>query len=207
MNDTPDLTAQSNSVSRLAPWIALSLLIIGTVFTLYQMGRVWWCQGGEGYDGSEAFLWASDIWSMHNSQHLADAYSFSHLLHGLIFAWVIYWIKPLRKQPLAWRLVPAVTLEAAWEIFENTPLIFNRYREATMALGYSGDSIGNSLGDLASCIIGFLIASGVRWYWSLSLFIATELVMLFMIRDNLTLNVIMLIYPIEAIQQWQMVGM
>lgn len=208
MSDSPDLTTSKQStLYRAAPWITLMLIIGVTVIVLYQMGRVWWCVGGEGYSGSEAFLWASDIWSMHNSQHLVDAYSFSHLLHGLIFAWMIYWIKPLRKQPLAWRLVPAVVLEAGWEIFENTPLVINRYREATMALGYSGDSIGNSLGDLASCIVGFLIASGVRWYWSLSLFIATELVMLSAIRDNLTLNVIMLIYPIEAIQQWQMAGM
>ncbi len=214
MDDIPELTTpKQNTFSRLAPWITLTLIIGVTAFVLYQMGRVWWCVGAPGSPGSpespesEAFLWVGDIWSMHNSQHLVDPYSFSHLLHGVIFAWVIYWIKPLRIQPLAWRLVPAVTLEAGWEIFENTPLVINRYREATMALGYSGDSIGNSLGDIACCIIGFLIATGVRWYWSLSLFIATELVMLFAIRDNLTLNVIMLIYPIEAIQQWQMAGM
>jgi Protein of unknown function (DUF2585) len=178
--------------------LALMLLIGATAFVLFEMGRVWWCECGE------PFLWSGDIWCMHNSQHLADPYSFSHMLHGLIFAWVIYWIKPLRKLPFAWRLIPATALEAGWEIFENTPLVINRYREATMALGYSGDSIGNSLGDLACCIFGFLIASGVRWYWSLAIFLATELGMLVMIRDNLTLNVIMLIYPIEAIQQWQM---
>ncbi len=204
MNES--LPPKPSNTRHLAPWLTLALLLAVTVFTLYQMGRVWWCVGGEGYAGSEAFLWASDVWSMHNSQHLVDAYSFSHLLHGLVFAWVFYWIKPLRKQAFTWRLSAAVLLEAGWEIFENTPLVINRYREATMALGYSGDSIGNSLGDIACCILGFLIATGVRWYWSLSLFIATELVMLFVIRDNLTLNVIMLIYPIEAIQQWQTAG-
>ncbi len=208
MPDSPDpITPQPVTKSRYAPWIALALLLVATVITLHLMGRYWWCQGGEGYTGSEAFLWSGDVHSMHNSQHLADAYSFSHLLHGLVFACVFYWIKPLRRAPFAWRLSLATLIEAGWEVFENTPLIINRYREATMALGYSGDSIGNSLGDLASCALGFIIATGIRWYWSLTLFLATELGMLFTIRDNLTLNVIMLIYPIEAIQQWQTNGM
>tara|TARA_R110002111_G_scaffold65028_2_gene106736 strand:- start:1020 stop:1634 length:615 start_codon:yes stop_codon:yes gene_type:complete len=187
------------------PWAITAGLLAVTAGVLHLMGRVWWCQAND--EGGEAFLWAGDIWTAHNSQHLVDPYTFSHVLHGVVFAWVFYWIKPLRKQPFAWQLIPATIIEAAWEIFENTPLIINRYREATMALGYSGDSIGNSLGDLGSCLLGFAFAFRVRWYWSVAFFIATEIAMLIMIRDNLTLNVVMLLYPIDAVREWQSMGM
>ncbi len=177
------------------------MVIVATLITLKLMDRVWWCECGE------AFLWSGDVWSNHNSQHFVDPYSFSHVLHGLIFAWVFYWIAPLRKQAFGWRLSAAVLLEAAWEVFENTPFTINRYREATMALGYAGDSIGNSLGDIACCGLGFIFATGVRWYWSLTVFVVTEIGMLITIRDNLTLNVLMLFWPVEAIKQWQTAGM
>jgi len=209
MTETPELAKNATASKHgWLPWAVTAGLLIVTAGVLHLMGRVWWCEAASGgAEGGEAFLWAGDVWSAHNSQHLVDPYTFSHVLHGVVFAWLFYWIKPLRKQSFAWRLIPATIIEAAWEIFENTPLIINRYREATMALGYSGDSIGNSLGDLGSCLLGFALTTCVRWYWSVVFFIATELVMLFMIRDNLTLNVIMLIYPIDAVREWQSMGM
>ncbi len=183
------------------PWIITTALIAATVWVLHELGCVWWCTG------EQPFLWSGDVWSMHNSQHLVDHYSFTHVSHGLIFALLFAFIPPLRRQSFAWRLVPAVTIEAAWEILENTPLIINRYREATMALGYNGDSIGNSLGDIACFILGFAFATGLRWYWSVSLFLATEVILLLTIRDNLLLNVLMLLWPFDAVREWQSVGM
>jgi hypothetical protein len=177
------------------------VVIAATAGVLHLMGRVWWCTGGQ------PFLWVSDVMSMHNSQHLVDAYSFSHFLHGLVFAGLFACIPLIRNKPFAWLLVPATILEAAWEIFENTPLIINRYRDATIALGYTGDSIGNSLGDIACCLLGFAFASTVRWYWSLTVFIVIELAMLLAIRDNLSLNVLMLLWPIDAVREWQSLGM
>ncbi len=202
----PDLTKPyTNTWGRAIPWGMTTALIVVTVFVLYELGRVWWCTGNSG--GGEVFLWSGDVWSMHNSQHLVDHYSFTHISHGLIFALLFACIPPLRRQSFAWRLVPAVTIEAAWEILENTPLIINRYREATMALGYNGDSIGNSLGDIACFALGFAFASGVKWYWSVSLFVTTEVVLLLTIRDNLLLNVLMLIWPVDAVREWQSLGM
>ena len=197
----PDLAKPDTNPWRKAlPWAITAALIVVIIGVLHELGRVWWCVGGQ------PFLWSGDVWSMHNSQHLADPYSFTHVSHGLIFALLFTCIPPLRRQSFAWRLVPAVTIEAAWEIVENTPLIINRYREATMALGYHGDSIGNSLGDIACFILGFAIATGVKWYWAVSLFLTTEVVLLLTIRDNLLLNVLMLLWPIDAVRQWQSVG-
>lgn len=138
---------------------------------------------------------------MHNSQHLVDAYSLSHVLHGVIFYFA------MRLFPKRVGFVPrfsiAMLIEACWEIVENSPIIINRYRAATVSLGYEGDSIGNAIGDLGSAAVGFLIAWKIGWRWSLAFFAASELFMLWWIRDNLTLNVLMLIYPIDAIRQWQ----
>ncbi len=204
-----DLTKPANAW---LPWVVTAGLFIAMAGRLHMMGRVWWCDPGVEMDAataaasqleSEAYLWSGDVNTRHNSQHLADPYTFSHVLHGVVFAWLFYWIKPLRRQSFAWRFSLGALIEAGWEILENTPLIINRYREATMALGYSGDSIGNSLGDLGSCMLGFIFATCLRWYWSVSLFIATELLMLLAIRDNLSLNVLMLLWPIDAVREWQ----
>jgi Protein of unknown function (DUF2585) len=201
MTETPELaTPPAGSWRRVLPWAVVALVTAATVCVLHGLGRVWWCEGGR------PFLWSGDVWSMHNSQHLADPYSFTHISHGLIFALLFAHLPPFRKWSFAWRMVPAVTIEALWEIVENTPLVINRYRETTMALGYNGDSIGNSLGDIACFILGFAFATGVRWYWTVSLFLATELILLLTIRDNLLLNVLMLLWPIDAVREWQTVG-
>lgn len=194
-------------LQRAAPWLTMLAMTVGTVVILKWLGRIWWCEGGApeilGGTAGEPFLWSGDVWSMHNSQHLADPYSITHISHGLIFAGLLLLIPQTRKLRFAWRMVPALAIEVIWEIVENTSFVINRYREATMALGYNGDSIGNSVGDTACFALGFIFASRLRWYWSVGFFVGTEVILLFTIRDNLTLNVLMLLWPVEAVKQWQ----
>lgn len=136
-----------------------------------------------------------------NSQHLADWYTLSHIIHGFLFYALGSLI--LRRRPPGERLVLAVGIEAAWEMLENSPIIINRYREATIALGYSGDSIVNSVADVAWMALGFAFARRVPWWVTLGVAVTFELIALFAIRDNLTLNVLMLASPVEAIKAWQ----
>jgi len=178
------------------PWLIMAIFVIVAMFTLKFDGRVWWCQA------SDYSPWAWDIWSTHNSQHLIDPYSFTHILHGILEFWLLGLF--LRKVPLAWRLVMAVMIEGSWEIAENSSYIINRYREETISLDYFGDSIINSISDMLCCASGFVTAYKLRFWKSLFLFIATEIVLIFWIHDSLIINIIMLIHPIEAIKHWQM---
>jgi hypothetical protein len=146
-------------------------------------------------------LWHGIVQSPDNSQHLADWYSFSHVVHGFIFYGLAH--LALRRRPLGLRLLIATLVEAGWEILENTPMVIDRYREATMAFGYSGDSILNSVSDTAMMILGFWIASRLRWPWVVALALAFETFTLWRIRDNLTLNIVMLVAPVDAIRDWQ----
>lgn len=171
------------------------LLFLFLALTLYLMGRKTLCDCGIG-------LWTSSAWSPETSQLFADPYSLSHLLHGLLFYGGLHVIA--RKLPVQHRLVLALLIEAAWELFENTPFIINKYRHETASLNYFGDSVLNSLGDMIFMWVGFFFAYRFSWKWTISLFILIELLMLVTIRDNLTLNVIMLIHPVELIQKWQM---
>jgi hypothetical protein len=139
---------------------------------------------------------------LHNSQHFADPYSFTHVLHGVLLCGVLALV--VRRLSWAWRFFLAVLLEAGWEMFENTEFVIQRYREATLALGYMGDSILNSLGDVVFCGMGFMIARHLGFWRSVVFCVLTECVLLFWIRDNLALNVIMLLWPIDAIKEWQM---
>ena len=182
---------------KILPWAAIFAVLVMTLFKLHSQGRIWWCSCGNHN------LWAGDIWSAHNSQHLFDPYSFTHILHGVLFCGILAWLFP--KIPLMWLLCMTVGLEAAWEILENSQFIIQRYRESTMALGYNGDSVINSVGDILSCIAGFMLARYLGLRYSIILFIVIELVLLFWIRDNLTLNIIMLICPIGAIKDWQLI--
>jgi hypothetical protein len=136
-----------------------------------------------------------------NSQHIFDWYSPSHLIHGLLFygaGWLI-----LRRLPVRLRFLIAVTLEAAWELLENSPMVIDRYRTATIALGYTGDSVLNSLSDISCMMLGFLLARRLPVALSIALAIGLELLTLAVIRDNLTLNIVMLLWPIDAIRHWQ----
>ena len=146
-------------------------------------------------------LWHGVVQSSENSQHLADWYSFSHIIHGFLFyAAAHFWLKGEARNCA---LPAAAAVEGLWEILENSPIIINRYREATMALGYSGDSIVNSLSDLGWMTFGFWAATRLPAKATIALAIAFELMTLTLIRDNLTLNVLMLVWPIEAIKAWQ----
>ena len=147
-------------------------------------------------------LWTSSIWSSEQSQRVADPYSFSHLVHGFLFYGFLWLVA--RKLPRGWRLAIAVVIEASWEVLENSPFIIDRYRSATIALGYDGDSVLNSMSDVVMMMLGFLAAARIRPWASFAAVLAMELGCLFWIRDNLTLNVIMLVHPIEAISHWQM---
>ena len=150
-------------------------------------------------------LWEGDIWSGENSQRVADPYSFSHLVHGMLFYGFLWLVA--RKLPVRYRFLMALAVEAGWELLENSPLIINRYREATIALGYAGDSVLNSLSDILMMALGFWFASRVvRRRVTVAAIIVMEVGCALWVRDNLTLNVIMLIHPVDAIKAWQMAG-
>ncbi|WP_376087931.1 DUF2585 domain-containing protein [Roseomonas sp. CCTCC AB2023176] len=146
-------------------------------------------------------LWHGRVNDAGNSQHLSDWYSPSHLIHGLIFYAVLRLAMP--RASLGLRASLAAVTEAAWEIAENTPAVINRYREATAALGYTGDSVLNSLSDLGFMLLGFWLASRLPPRASVALAVGLELLTLVLIRDNLTLNVLMLVHPVPAIRDWQ----
>ena len=148
--------------------------------------------------------WESSIWSSENSQRFADPYSFSHIVHGMAF-YAALWLMA-RKLPVRHRLLIALALEAGWEILENSPLIINRYREATIALGYVGDSVMNSLSDILMMALGFLFACRARPWITVAAILVMEIGCALLIRDNLTLNIIMLVHPLDAIKQWQLAG-
>ena len=179
-------------------WVITGLLVFLIIMTVYlnAQGRLWFSASGD------VLLWVGDAFSNENSQQLFDPYSFSHFLHGVIFFFILKYA--FRNFSLESRFVASVMMEGCWEMLENSAIIINRYRDATAALGYNGDTIYNSYGDLLSCSIGFIVARYVGLKWSILLFIVIELICLFWIKDNLTLNVIMLIYPIEGIKDWQL---
>lgn len=146
-------------------------------------------------------FWHGVVTSSENSQHLADWYSFSHIIHGFGFYLLLWLVTP--RAPLHLRFAGALLLEAGWEIFENMPFIINRYRQSALAQGYVGDSVINSIFDTLFMVLGFWLARILPRPTTLVLFIAMELGVAYMIRDNLLLNIIQLAYPTEAVSRWQ----
>jgi hypothetical protein len=185
-------------ISRKYWLITLSLFIAATAI-LIAMDRPPICTCGF------VKLWEGQVNSPGNSQHIADWYSFSHVIHGFIFFALAGWLFRARPvaQRMGWGLILASLLELAWEIAENSPAVIDRYRAATMAVGYSGDSILNSLSDGGMMMLGYFVAARLPWKVTLTLAILFELFTLYMIRDNLTLNVLMLVAPNDAIKAWQ----
>ena len=167
------------------------------VIVLYAQGRLWWCKLGD------YRVYVNEVWnSSHTSQHFFDPYSFTHVLHGVMFFWLASLI--FSKLSSAWQLFIATFAEAMWEILENSNFIIEKYRANTASLDYFGDSILNSVGDVLACAIGFLIAQKLGWWRSLIFFLLTEIVLILWIKDSLLINILMLIYPLDAIKHWQM---
>jgi uncharacterized membrane protein YjdF len=192
------MVIKSFSIRRehLWPWLIIGSVLIAATLLLRYQGRLWICSCGQ------VWLWAGDTKSANNSQHLFDPYSFTHILHGFVFCGLLTLAVPRLAE--MWRLALTIVIEAAWEVVENSAAIIERYREATLALGYEGDTIVNSLGDILCCGIGFLLARRLGFRRSLVCFILTEVILVLWIRDSLILNIVMLIYPIDAIKAWQM---
>jgi len=177
--------------------LALVILAIAAAILL-AMGRNPICTCGT------VDLWVGARDSPKTSQMLADWYSLSHVVHGLLF-FALLWLVA-RRLPVGARFLVALLIEASWEVVENTPMVIDRYRETTAALGYSGDSVLNSLSDILMMCVGFLIARRLPVWASVLLVAALEIVPLFVIRDNLTLNILNLLAPNAAIAAWQARG-
>ena len=177
------------------PLAALSAITATAALVLRAQGRLWLCDCGR------FRLWTAEAWGAETSQQLFDPYTFTHILHGFAFAGLLALVAP--KLAGQWRLILTVALEAVWEIAENTSYVINRYREATAALGYTGDTVVNSLGDIAACALGFLLAQRLGLWRSAALFALVEAALLLTIRDSLLLNILLLLYPVEGIREWQ----
>lgn len=170
-------------------------LLLALAFGLREQGRLWLCRCGV------VRPWSGDIWSSENSQQLADPYSFTHITHGVLFYWLLRWAWP--RASVGARLVVATAIEVAWELAENSAAVINRYREATISLDYFGDTVLNSAGDVAFCVLGFLLAWKLSGRLAALYVLASEAALAVLIRDGLLLNALMLVHPIEAVRRWQ----
>ena len=181
---------------RISPAIWLTILaVLGMIVTLWIMGREPICKCGF------VKLWHGEVVSAENSQHLSDWYTPSHLIHGFAFYFLLWLFA--RRLTIGWRLLIATLVEIAWEILENTDAVIERYREVTISLDYYGDSILNSTADVVAMMVGFWMAMRLPVWLVIALTVLFEVVTMVYIRDGLALNIIMLLYPLASIAEWQ----
>jgi len=180
-------------------WLALAAVLAAAAVVLHAMGRPWWCRAGD------LVPWSVAVRSRHNSQHLVDAYSVTHAMHGLLFYWVLWLVLGRDAGPTA-RAAIALGIETTWEIVENTNFIIERYRAATISLDYYGDSVANSVADIVCFVGGYVAAAALPAWISVAAFAAAEVLLLVLIRDSLLLNMLMLVHPVEAVKTWQLGG-
>jgi hypothetical protein len=180
--------------SRLA-WLAVPTAIAVMAFVLWAMGRTPICACGT------IKLWHGTVQSAENSQQILDWYSFTHVVHGFLL-YLLTWLL-MRARPVATRLMVAVLIECIWEIVENSDFVISRYRAGTISLEYFGDSIINSIADVASMMLGFALAGWLPVWCIVAIAIAFELLLLYAIRDNLALNILMILHPLQSVKDWQ----
>lgn len=166
-----------------------------TAIILYTMGQPLICKCGY------VKLWHGVVFSSENSQHLSDWYTPSHIIHGILFFG--FFTLVLRKAGINLRLALSLAVECAWEILENTDMIINRYRESTISLDYFGDSVINSSADILAMVIGFFLAARLPVWASIAIIVVFETLTIWLIRDGLALNILMLVWPLEAVKAWQ----
>jgi len=175
--------------------IAAVCVVLAMIALLRLEGRSFICKCGH------FAVWVSDWCSSNTSQQLLDPYSFTHILHGFLFFWLMLLL--FKRLPGAWQFWLAVLLECTWEVIENSSFVINKYRTETAALGYEGDTIVNSLGDLTCALVGFLIARKLGFWRSVIVFLLVEVALTLWIHDSLLLQILMLVRPIAAIKAWQ----
>ena len=177
--------------------LAVIAILAFTALVELRMGRPPFCMCGI------IRPWSGEIWSNQNSQQFADPYTFTHILHGVLI-YALVWLVGRKRLPAGGRFVAAVVLECGWELFENTDFIIRRYRDVTISLDYFGDSVFNSIGDICAMMTGYFVASNVPVRITIAGGLLLDLFLLFWFRDSLAINILMLIYPIEGIKNWQM---
>ena len=191
------MTLARTTLSRPQTALIVAGIVAAAALALYLMGHPLICKCGT------VKLWHFDVASAENSQHLIDWYTPSHIIHGFIFYWALWLLSRFVPMSFGMRLVLAVAIEASWEIVENTDFVINHYRELTISLDYYGDSVINSVSDVLFMVLGFFLAARLPVRLTVVIAIALEVFIGAMIRDNLTLNVLMFLWPLDSILHWQ----